>query len=234
GEVNGPATQFKWEVQLYGLDLTFSNIFYLWLREGGPDNRMNMNAKSISTPYFNITDDSLASTSSTTSTTTSLSTALPSSSSSSVTSSSATLSSTTSVAYTPVSTAASANGNASSTDNDTEPPASSTSGLPVGAQAGIGVGVSVVGLTCIVCAVMWFRHLKKKRQLLADMQQSVAPMSDDPWKLHAVSPGYAPYYAAEMDTNRRHLVEMDTSQYRVEMPSPYGPGDGRPAELGGH
>jgi hypothetical protein len=83
---------------------------------------------------------------------------------------------------------------------------------------------------------MWFRHLKKKRQLLADLQQlELPPMGDDPWKPLGASPGNAPFHAAEMDdANRRQVVEMDTGRYRVEMPSPYGPGDGRPAELGGH
>lgn len=45
----------------------------------------------------------------------------------------------------------------------------SSESLPVAAQAGIGVGVGVVGASCIICVVLWVRYLKKKRMVVAEL-----------------------------------------------------------------
>ncbi|GKT47835.1 uncharacterized protein ColSpa_08016 [Colletotrichum spaethianum] len=59
----------------------------------------------------------------------------------------------------------------------------SDGGLPVGAQAGMGVGIGIIGITCIVCAVMQYRYLKKNQKALAEVQEMT--MSQSP----AYSPG---------------------------------------------
>jgi hypothetical protein len=34
---NGPQKEFDWQVQLYSFDLSVSNVFFFWLKEGGLD-----------------------------------------------------------------------------------------------------------------------------------------------------------------------------------------------------
>lgn len=48
---------------------------------------------------------------------------------------------------------------------------SNGSGLPVGSQAGIGVGVGVIGITCVVCAITWCRYLKRRQKALDNLQE---------------------------------------------------------------
>ena len=230
---------FKWDVQLYGLDLKESNVFFLWLKEGGPDNQNNMNVNRMSTPYFNITNGPLPGTTSKTSSTTQLSTSseLPTSTGGSAASQSLATSSSTSGGTTSLPTGPSA-------ADDAEPSARAGTGLPVGAQAGIGVGVSVIGLTCILCALFWYRHLKKKRQLLAGPQQKdippYSPAMSDPWKVSELPPGHFHSPPAELRgshflrptaelLNGYSPVEIGAGMDFAEMPTPR---DYRPSELG--
>ncbi|KAH6838473.1 hypothetical protein B0I37DRAFT_419412 [Chaetomium sp. MPI-CAGE-AT-0009] len=230
GTVTGPDTGFKWEVQLYDFKLKDSNVFFLWLKQGGANNQHNNNAPGFSTPYFNITNAPRPITTSKPSTTTDLSTSTnpPSSTSSPAESPSpmSTASSSTSASASPSSTAPSA-------DNDAEPSVQGTSGLPVGAQAGIGVGVAVIGATCILCAVLWYRHLKKKRQILADSQKNdittYSPSMTDPWKPASELPhGHFLYPPAELQ-HGRSPVEIGAGGDFAEMPTSR---DHRPAEQG--
>ncbi|KAL2172900.1 hypothetical protein VTG60DRAFT_78 [Thermothelomyces hinnuleus] len=58
--------------------------------------------------------------------------------------------------------------------------------LPVAAQVGIGVGVSIFGLTVIVCGILWFRYLRKQQKVLAELQQRVSSQPPDAaamWKM---------------------------------------------------
>jgi len=225
---NGPDTEFKWQGQLYNFNLSASNVFYMWLKEGDADNQLNMNADAISTPYFNISDTPLPVT---TTQRSASSSGIPSFTSSSATALPATSSSATTSSPLPLSTAASGAGDAQSSA-----PSTPAGGLPVGAQAGIGVGVSVIGLTCIVCAVLWYRHLKKQRQILAGLQQqdtiAQPPAMGGLGKIQELPPSQVYYYPYEMDA-QGHPAEMGTHQSFVEMPTPH-PGDGRPTELGNH
>jgi hypothetical protein len=86
----------------------------------------------------------------------------------------------------------------------TQAPSLDTPGLPVGAQVGIGVGVSVLGLVCIFCAVLWLRYIRKKQRLLAGLDQNNTPCEpppmDDSWKPPFPPPNQAYFYATEMDT----------------------------------
>ncbi|KAK4155736.1 hypothetical protein C8A00DRAFT_31396 [Chaetomidium leptoderma] len=172
---NGPetTTEFEWEVQMYRFNFTYSNYFYFLLREGGPENLMNASARYVTSPYFNITDDSPSSSSTTN------------------------LAKPTSLSKTPPES-----GQDEASDTDTS---DDTTGLSVGAQAGIGVGVSIIGIIGIVCAVLWFRYLKKKQTALADLQDRSTLMSQPhnlnpsgQWKPQGNPPMY--YYATEMGT----------------------------------
>lgn len=196
-------------------------MFFLWLKEGDASNQKNMSITALSSRYFNITDDPVSSSTRPSSTATfssSLSppTQLPTAST--------------------VPTAASAGNQAPS---ETETPATNpATGLPVAAQAGIGVGVSIFGLVCIFCAVLWFRYLKKKQRLLEGAQQNPLPhqapgLDGGPWKMPVAPPVQEYHYRAEMDTSP-YRAEMDTVPYLVEMPTHHGAGSGRPAELGYH
>ncbi|KAH6635968.1 hypothetical protein F5144DRAFT_591274 [Chaetomium tenue] len=238
GTTAGPDTGFKWEVQLYGLDLTESNVFFLWLKQGGPDNQNNMNADNLSTPYFNITNGPLPVTTSKPSTATQLSTSSELSTSTSGPARSLSASSPPSTETTPSQTAPSA-------ADDAESSSRAETGLPVGAHAGIGVAVSVVGITCIICALFWYRHLKKKRQLLAGAQQKdFSPYSSsgsDPWKVSELPPAHfqnppaelraSHFYRSPGELHSGHLpVEIGAGRDFAEMPTPR---DYRPSELGG-
>ncbi|KAK2030832.1 hypothetical protein LX32DRAFT_692236 [Colletotrichum zoysiae] len=61
----------------------------------------------------------------------------------------------------------------------------SSTGLPVGTKAGIGVGVGIFGIACIACAVMFYKHLKTKKRALAEPREST--MADPPPYFHGVA-----------------------------------------------
>lgn len=193
----------------------------------------------MSTPYFNITNGPPPGTTSKASSTTQLSTSseLPTSTGGSTLSQSPTASSSTSTGTTPLPTGPSA-------ADHPEPSTRADTGLPVGAQVGIGVGVSVIGLTCIFCALFWYRHLKKKRQLLAGAQQKdlspYSPAMSDPWKVSELPPAHFHNPPAELRgshylrptaelRNGYSPVEIGTGRDFAEMPTPR---DYRPSELG--
>ncbi|KAK3905563.1 hypothetical protein C8A05DRAFT_12639, partial [Staphylotrichum tortipilum] len=213
GVTNGPQKQFDWQVQLYSFDLESSNIFFFWLKEGGVENLGSTKVQTMSSAYFNITDEPLPSSSSALSSTT--------------TTSSSTLStelSTTDSTPPPSSTSPTSaipkqqdsEATTDSTPNETAAAAGGGAGdgggaLPVAAQAGIGAGVSIIGLAVIVCGILWFRYLKNQQRILADLHQraySQPPDATEMWKLQNPAPTAGQYYHAEMDGNRRLPVEM--------------------------
>jgi hypothetical protein len=112
-------------VQLYSFDLSVSNVFFFWLKEGGLDTLGSTTVQTMSSAYFNITDEPLPSSSTAISSTT---TSLASSSTSAT---SSTLSSASPTA---------ADQQEATTSNA---PGDSVGGgdLPIAAQAGIGVGI---------------------------------------------------------------------------------------------
>ncbi|AEO55057.1 hypothetical protein MYCTH_2298443 [Thermothelomyces thermophilus ATCC 42464] len=66
--------------------------------------------------------------------------------------------------------------------------------LPVAAQVGIGVGVSIFGLTVIVCGILWFRYLRKQQKVLVELQQRVSSQPPDGaamWKMQQYPFGLA-------------------------------------------
>ncbi|KAL2147652.1 hypothetical protein VTI28DRAFT_8106 [Corynascus sepedonium] len=237
---DGPQTEFTWEVQLYNFNYTKSNVFYFWLKPGAGSDQgdFSTNDISISTPYFNITKEPAPHT------TTNPSSSRPPS---------AVVSSQTPFSSLPppvtVSTSTPADDNAgSSSAKDSKGSSSSSSnspppagGLPVAAKASIGVGAATVGVTCIACAVVWYRHLKKTRQILERQQQqkrNTRPPSppnmrdmEGAWKAQELCPGFvtAYTYPCELSTSR-DLAEMDTNHNLAEMDAP---GLGRPA-IPGH
>ncbi|KAK4034209.1 hypothetical protein C8A01DRAFT_39340 [Parachaetomium inaequale] len=209
---NGPEKEFDWLVQLSGFDLDVSNVFFFWLKEGGLENVGSTQVQSMASAYFNVTDEPLPSTSSSTA----FSSTITSSSSSSSTSSSS--SSSTSSTLSTASPTAAANP-LTATTNQGETTASNTSsesseggGLPVAAQAGIAVGAAIVGLTAIVCGILWFRYLRKQQRMLVKLQQQLYSQPPD---------------AADMEMWKLQIPPGAAQNY------PFGLGhDTRPAELG--
>ncbi|KAK3294030.1 uncharacterized protein B0H64DRAFT_433284 [Chaetomium fimeti] len=176
---SGPANVLDWTVQLYDFDLESSNVFFFWLKEGGPENATGpVKGQTMSSGYFNITDQPSPTTTSSSS----------SSSSTVSTNLSTELSSTCSTATQPTldqgeatassrvpgegsggtNGAAEAGGGGEGGEGEGEGGGGS---LPVAAQAGIGVGVSVVGVTVVICGILWFRYLRKQQQILLDLQR---------------------------------------------------------------
>ncbi|KAL2173391.1 uncharacterized protein P884DRAFT_303464 [Thermothelomyces heterothallicus CBS 202.75] len=207
---NGPQSEFNWTVQLYDFDLKKSNTFFFWLKEGGPENIGATKGKLMSSAYFYITDAPLPkSQSSPTTTSSSSSSASSSADSSSSFSSSLPSSDTTSSSLQtelstmlpPESSASSPTGTDSSSTSaatqDQEETATGAAGsessgrggggdLPVAAQVGIGVGVSIFGLTVIVCGILGFRYLRKQQKVLAELRQRVSSQPPDGaamWKM---------------------------------------------------
>jgi hypothetical protein len=128
--------------------------------------------------------------------------------------------------------------------DDPEPSSPAETGLPVGVQAGIGVSVSAIALACIFCAFFWYRHLKKKRQLLAGAQQKdfspYSPAMSDSWKVSELPPGHFHSPPAELRGNNYlrptaelrngfSPVEIGVGRDFAEMPTTR---DYRPSELG--
>ncbi|KDN60159.1 hypothetical protein CSUB01_07116 [Colletotrichum sublineola] len=65
-------------------------------------------------------------------------------------------------------------GNDKATQISEDDSGGSSASLPVGAKAGIGVGVGIFGVTCIACFVMLYRYLKPNQKALAEAQESMA------------------------------------------------------------
>src|SRR5690606_14659445 len=56
--ISGPHSEFDWKVDVYGFDLAVSNIFFFWLKEGGPENlraEFGGDVFVMSSAYFYIT-----------------------------------------------------------------------------------------------------------------------------------------------------------------------------------
>ncbi|KAI1304512.1 hypothetical protein F5Y03DRAFT_357612 [Xylaria venustula] len=141
---DGAVTQFDWQVQLYQFDLSASNIFFLWLTSNSP-NEDGSDPVSVTSHYFNISDNSNTPNSFSTtphSTLTVTSTQLPS---------------------TAFSTARTSTVTSPSTSIPKTSTASSTpSGLSTGAKAGIGIGATLGGLAIIITAFLLFRRSRQK------------------------------------------------------------------------
>ncbi|TDZ23789.1 hypothetical protein Cob_v003271 [Colletotrichum orbiculare MAFF 240422] len=192
---NGPENEFKWQVQSYDFDLRSSSVFFLWLYEGSPaDHGKNM-ATSMSSPYFNITDEPPSSETPSASQQPPTVASIVGSTAKQLQSAVVTTSTTTSSLMTPQPSTASVNlrptpVTASDTIQKTrvgDPAAGSSGqsrdpsdGLAVGAQAGIGVGIAVMGVTCIVFGLLWLRHVKKQNKVIAELEDRVFSRAQDP------------------------------------------------------
>ncbi|OHE91949.1 hypothetical protein CORC01_12737 [Colletotrichum orchidophilum] len=186
---SGPAKELTWTVETNNLDLDSSNVFFLWLFEGDLSHQGNFDFQQMSSAYFNITDElpipkvTLTSIVDTTSMTQTselpTSTQLPPSESSAETSTQQTTIDGGKTVSTGTPTASASQGSRA------EP----SGGLPVGAQAGIGVGVGIIGITCVICAITWCRYLRKHQKALHDLQEMA--LSQPPAYTHG-SAGAAP------------------------------------------
>ncbi|KAL0943086.1 uncharacterized protein CTRU02_200971 [Colletotrichum truncatum] len=169
--VNGPKREFDWEVRTNNLDLGASNVFFFWLFEGITTNQGDTKFLSMSSAFFNITDEP-APIETTTSTTAASTTTQAAKSILSETSTSTQSSQTTTAAESGSSETARAGGSTNNGPATSESNGSGSSGgLPVGAQIGIGVGVGVVATTCVVCGILWFRYLKRQQKALTELQE---------------------------------------------------------------
>jgi len=139
----GAVTQFEWIVQSFQFDLTVSNVFFLWLISPGND-------KSTTSHYFNISAESV------------------SSSSSSTSSSTTSLSSTTSPAPTATSATPSA---IATTSPAAEQVSKSSGGMTKGGDIALGVGLAV-GLSAIAAAIFIALRMKRKRAADTAMNQA--------------------------------------------------------------
>ncbi|KAF4900230.1 hypothetical protein CGCF415_v010215 [Colletotrichum fructicola] len=186
----GPKREFEWKVDLEELDLGASNVFFFWLFEGDKSVQGQVKkGQAFSSAFFNITDEpEPSSSSSIKSSTIRTSTSVASSSTSSTTS---LVSSTTENELATTTPEAAATTQArilptaqepgptdktkagdASTSNVPEVVVADPNSLSVGAQAGIGVGVGLVGVTCVVCVLLWYRYLKKKQQTISELHGS--------------------------------------------------------------
>ncbi|GAB1320000.1 Mid2 domain-containing protein [Madurella fahalii] len=99
-------------------------------------------------------------------------------------------------------------GSSSSSGVNSEP----SGGLPVAAQAGIGVGVGIFGVLCILCAVLWFRYLKRQERAFQELQARSLPYHTGPaegWKAEPAPVHITQYYPAELDPqHQRPPVEL--------------------------
>ncbi|KAK4137118.1 hypothetical protein BT67DRAFT_95508 [Trichocladium antarcticum] len=221
---DGPVREFDWQVQLYKFDLASSNIFFFWLKEGAAS-AQGKNGPNMSSAYFNMTDKALPSSSKKTAATTSTTTsAVPSTVASTE---SSTEPSTEPSASLSTQSSTREEQSAGPTPSGTHPATSDTpkssGGLPVGVQAGIGAGVGVIALTCIACAVMWFRYLKKQQTMLADLQQrALQSPRDTPGELPGSSPAQKMQQVHTYPAEYHHSppVEMGTEIIPVELGAP--------------
>ncbi|KAH7310633.1 hypothetical protein B0I35DRAFT_77077 [Stachybotrys elegans] len=157
-------TSFDWLVQVYDFDLERSNNFFLWMFEGGPSMQGNQSIDSLSSSFFNITNEPLSTTTSTlpTTTTTLSSTSLSTSS----------VDSTSSIASTSsISSTSSSPPEPTEGASDRVEDSGGASGLPTGAIAGIAVGAGLVGIAIVAFFIMWYLRLKKKEKELAMLRE---------------------------------------------------------------
>ncbi|KAI3317732.1 hypothetical protein HD806DRAFT_360268 [Xylariaceae sp. AK1471] len=131
---DGAVTEFDWLVQLYQFELSNSNVFFLWLIS-------DSDPASVSSHYFNITDRTPTSSTSTLSLSTVFTPPLT-----------PTGLSTTSPVPPPTPTP---------TAPTPAPPPPSV--LSTGAQAGIGVGAALAGLAAIIIAIVLYRRSRQQR-----------------------------------------------------------------------
>ncbi|KAK3337214.1 hypothetical protein B0T19DRAFT_472153 [Cercophora scortea] len=194
---NGQAlTGFDWVVQAYNFDLQVSDSFFFWIFSGDSKQQGNQTAPNRSSAYITIAkaEALVVSSSSPSSTASSLaSTGAPSTSSRSAPGSGST---------SPVST--------SQTPGTTTPPTSNpeqSSGLSVGAQAGIGVGASLAGIAALAALLLWFRHLKMKQQQALDAARP------------AEAEGYSPGNHLNKPPSSSIPQQMDEQATRYEAPA---------------
>ncbi|KAI1205262.1 uncharacterized protein F4807DRAFT_291824 [Annulohypoxylon truncatum] len=138
---NSVATQFDWAVQLYGFDLTNSNIFYFLAVE---DHYPPDSSPWTMSPFFNITDGYAVNNSGTTNSIT------PSNPLSTTTPPSSTISSD------PIEDEKKSN-----TGED-------SGGLSVGAKVDIGIPVTIIGLAALFCTVYYLRQKKRNQRQTDD------------------------------------------------------------------
>ncbi|KAI0386203.1 hypothetical protein F5Y04DRAFT_275811 [Hypomontagnella monticulosa] len=182
----GSVTEFDWSVQIYQFDLQTSNVFFLWVMPSNPDD-----TSSFTSHYFNILKEATSSTSS--STTTTSSTTSGSTSSSTSTTAAASTTPTTTPTQTP----------------------EASNALSPGAQAGIGIGASAVGLAALAGAFFWWRKSRPNHQapgpgpnldppvMMAPMPQTIPPKPyGPPVELGGVGwyPGANPEYQPSRNT----------------------------------
>ncbi|KAJ5368940.1 uncharacterized protein N7496_008700 [Penicillium cataractarum] len=135
-------TNFTWVVQLYGFDLSYSNVFFLWINpdeDGG-----------FVSSYFNITEPSSTTTTASTATSTAtdvLSTAITSPSSSSLSSSS---------------------GSSLSSSSSSSPTAAADSALTTTGKIAMGVGVGLgVPILCALAVLIFLKSRSLKKNAAA-------------------------------------------------------------------
>ncbi|EFQ26972.1 uncharacterized protein GLRG_02143 [Colletotrichum graminicola M1.001] len=94
-------------------------------------------------------------------------------------------------------------GNDQATQTDETDSGGSSAGLPVGARAGIGVGVGILGVTCIICAAMLYRHLKMNQRTLVEAGEST--MTQPPAYFHGMaSSPVSPSSAVQSSVKSNH------------------------------
>jgi hypothetical protein len=203
---NSDFPQFDWSPQIYQMDLNFSNVFFLWLHAGVAADQGKPEPISVSSFFFNITNPS--SPSSATSTTSTKATA-------SSVYNPQTTSATTAVTTTAASQPAPTNTSDSTPDSKSPP-------LSTGAQAGIGVGVSIAGLAALVCAVLLFIRWKRKHR---QDRAGHGHMQAEPWngsdRKAMSSIQLRNQLPVEMDSSynssQNHAHGLDTSRDPVEL-----------------
>lgn len=157
----GTVTQFDWSVQLFEFDLKIYNVFFLWLHPGDASDQGSGEDLSVTSHYVNFTS-SISSSSPTPTSTSSAKTSLPSTSHTS-TQTPETLSVTSIGSFVQTATSTAISGS------------TSDGGLSTGAEAGIGVGASLVGLAAVAgCgALIW--HLRKKSSTSHEAAYELGP-----------------------------------------------------------
>ncbi|KAI1124005.1 hypothetical protein F5Y10DRAFT_269548 [Nemania abortiva] len=193
----GAVTQFDWTVQAYQFDLSYSDMFFFWLSSTSPSTD-GSEPQSVTSHYFNITDDNAAPISSSV-TSSSPSTAFPSPTEF--------LSASTpiSVPSTTVTTTSTPTGNQTS------------SGLGAGAQAGIGIGAALAGLAAIIVAFVVYRRWRGRLNHQAPEVDPPQTHANEAWPqtTHAQEYYKAPALPVEMGyqptrNSSRNVLELST------------------------
>ncbi|KAI1099767.1 hypothetical protein F4804DRAFT_349115 [Jackrogersella minutella] len=143
---NNAAAKFDWIVQQYDFNLTNSNVFFFWMFEGASSLQGNQSSPRMSSPYFNVTDERPASNSST---------AIPTATSNIPT---------TGIISHPTNTFEPVQNSQQCSDRE------GSTGISVGAKAGIGISVTIAGLIAILCTCAYMRHAKRLQQYITEPQ----------------------------------------------------------------